>query len=50
MDRTQDSILYIETDIPPRMTCDDYRRAKAQQSSRRRIIGRFRARRAAKTR
>ena len=50
MERVQDSILYIETDIPPRMTCDDYRRAKAQQPSRRRIIGRFRARRAAKTR
>jgi hypothetical protein len=50
MDRTQDSILYIETDIPPRMTCDDWRRAKAQQLSRRRIIGRFRARRAAKQR
>jgi hypothetical protein len=50
MDRAQDSILYIETDIPPRMTCDDYRRAKAQNPSRRRIIGRFRARRTAKMR
>jgi hypothetical protein len=50
MERTQDSILYIETDIPPRMTCDDYRRAKAPQVPRRRIIGRFRARRAAKAR
>jgi hypothetical protein len=50
MDRTQDSIVYIETDIPPRMTCDEYRRAKVQQHSRRRIIDRFRARRAAKSR
>jgi hypothetical protein len=50
MERVQDSILYIETDIPPRMTFDDYRRAKAQQHSRRRIIGRFRARRTVKTR
>jgi hypothetical protein len=50
MERVQDSILYIETDIPPRMTFDEYRRAKAQQHSRRRIVGRFRARRTAKTR
>jgi hypothetical protein len=50
MDRTQDSILYIETDIPPRMTCDEYRRAKAPQHSRRRLISRFRVRRAARPR
>ena len=50
MDRTQDSILYIETDIPPRMTFSDYRRAKAQQHSRRRIIDRLRPRRASKSR
>jgi hypothetical protein len=50
MDRTQDSILYIETDIPPRMTHADWRRSKAQHHSRRRIIGRFRVRRAAKPR
>jgi hypothetical protein len=48
MDRTQDSILYIETDIRPGMTCTDWRRSKVQPPSRRRFIGRIRARRAAK--
>jgi hypothetical protein len=50
MDRTQDSILYIETDIRPGMTCTDWRRAKAQQATRRRLIERLRPRRAAKAR
>ena len=27
MERTQDSIFYIETDIPPHMTANDWRRA-----------------------
>jgi hypothetical protein len=44
MERTQDSILYIETDIPPQMTCSDWRRSKAHP--RRRLISRLRARRA----
>ena len=46
MERTPDSILYIETDIPPQMTCSDWRRAKAPLQ-RRRFISRLRARRAA---
>jgi hypothetical protein len=46
MERNRDSILYIETDIPPQMTCSDWRRAKAQ-APRRRLISRLRARRAA---
>jgi hypothetical protein len=46
MERTPDSILYIETDIPPQMTCSDWKRAKAQ-TGRRRLIPRLRARRAA---
>jgi hypothetical protein len=46
MERTPDSILYIETDIPPQMTCSDWRRAK-QQTPRRRLINRLRGRRAA---
>jgi hypothetical protein len=50
MARTEESIVYIETDIRPGMTFSDYRRARAQQVSRRRIIGRIRARRAAKSR
>jgi hypothetical protein len=45
MERTVDSILYIETDIPPQMTCNDWRRSKAQP--RRRLIDRLRIRRAA---
>lgn len=44
MERTQDSILYIETDIPPQMTCSDWRRSK-QLSPRRRLINRLRGRR-----
>jgi hypothetical protein len=51
MERIQDSILYIETDIRPGMTCTDWRRSKApQHTSRRGFIGRLRARRAAKPR
>jgi hypothetical protein len=46
MDRARDSILYIETDIPPQMTCSDWRRTKAQ-CARRRFISRLRGRRAA---
>lgn len=45
MERTPDSILYIETDIPPQMTCSDWRRSKAP-SARRRLISRLRGRRA----
>jgi hypothetical protein len=44
MERTPDSILYIETDIPPQMTCSDWRRAK-KEPQRRRLISRLRARR-----
>jgi hypothetical protein len=46
MERTPDSILYIETDIPPQMTCSDWRRAKANHP-RWRPLSRLRARRAA---
>jgi hypothetical protein len=46
MERTPDSILYIETDIPPQMTFSDWRRAK-RAPQRRRLITRLRARRAA---
>jgi hypothetical protein len=45
MERMPDSILYIETDIPPQMTFSDWRRAKAH-IPRRRLISRLRARRA----
>jgi hypothetical protein len=45
MERMPDSILYIETDIPPQMTFSDWRRAKAHVP-RRRLISRLRARRA----
>jgi hypothetical protein len=45
MERTVDSILYIETDIPPQMTCSDWRRSKAQP--RRGFISRLFARRGA---
>ena len=45
MERTPDSILYIETDIPPQMTFSDWRRAK-KAPPRRRLISRLRARRA----
>ena len=45
MERIRDSILYIETDIPPQMTCSDWRRAKTQV--RRGLFSRLRARRAA---
>jgi hypothetical protein len=41
----KDSILYIETDIPPQMTCSDWRRSKSHE--RRGLISRLRARRAA---
>jgi hypothetical protein len=44
MERMPDSILYIETDIPPQMTFSDWRRAKAP-APRRRLISRLRARR-----
>jgi hypothetical protein len=44
MERTPDSILYIETDIPPHMTHSDWRRSK--QAPRRRLISRLRGRRA----
>jgi hypothetical protein len=46
MERAADSILYIETDIPPQMTHKDWRRANAPLP-RRRLISRIRARRAA---
>lgn len=46
MERAPDSILYIETDIPPQMTCRDWRRSKAH-GVRRRLISRLRGRRAA---
>ena len=45
MERTPDSILYIETDIPPQMTCSDWKRSK--HAPRRRLFSRLRARRAA---
>ena len=45
MERTPDSILYIETDIPSQMTVSDWRRSR--QAPRRRLFGRLRARRAA---
>jgi len=41
-----DSILYIETDIPPRMTCADYRRAR--RGARRRPLRGLIRRRAAR--
>ena len=50
MERSLDSILYIETDIPRGMTATDWRRARVQRPSRRHFIGRFRARRAVKSR
>jgi hypothetical protein len=50
MERAVDSILYIETDIPRGMTCNDWRRAKAPVSGRARLMARLRARRAAKSR
>ena len=46
MERTPDSILYIETDIPPQMTCSDWKRSKAH-THRRSLVSRLRARRAA---
>ena len=45
MERMPDSILYIETDIPPQMTCSDWRRTKTRVP-RRRLITRLRGRRA----
>jgi hypothetical protein len=50
MARTEDSILYIETDIRPGVTFSDYRRDRPRRVSRRRFIGRLRVRRAAKSR
>ena len=44
MERMPDSILYIETDIPPQMTFSEWRRAK-KEPPRRRLISRLRARR-----
>jgi hypothetical protein len=44
-DSSRYSILYIETDIPPQMTCSEWRRSKALR--RRGLLGRLRARRAA---
>jgi hypothetical protein len=44
MERMPDSILYIETDIPPQMTFSDWRRTKARVP-RRRLIPRLRGRR-----
>ena len=41
MERMPDSILYIETDIPPQMTFSDWRRSKAG-APRRRLISRLR--------
>ena len=41
----RDSILYIETDIPPQMTCSEWRRSKIHL--RRGLLSRLRARRAA---
>lgn len=46
MERTPDPVFYIETDIPPQMTCSDWRRTKTQ-GVRRRLISRLRSRRAA---
>jgi hypothetical protein len=46
MERTPDSILYIETDIPPQMTCRDWQRSKAH-TPRRRLLSRLRGRRSA---
>jgi hypothetical protein len=46
MERMPDSILYIETDIPPEMTFSDWRRSRVPVP-RRRLIARLRARRAA---
>jgi hypothetical protein len=46
MERPSDSISYIETDIPPSMTCSDWRRSRTH-IPRRRLISRLRARRAA---
>jgi hypothetical protein len=46
MERNSESILYIETDIPPQMTCSDWRRSRSHHA-RRRLFTRLRARRAA---
>lgn len=46
VERDRNSIIYIETDIPPQMTCSDWRRSKAHHE-RRRLFSRLRARRAA---
>jgi hypothetical protein len=48
MERIRESILYIETDIPPQMTCSDWRRSKTH-GSRRSLLSRLRARRVAAT-
>jgi hypothetical protein len=45
MERTPDSSFYIETDIPPQMTCSDWRRSRKTQ--RRSLISRLRGARRA---
>ena len=45
MEREVESILYIETDIPPQMTCSAWRRSNHPR--RRRLFGRVFARRSA---
>jgi hypothetical protein len=44
MERNRDSIVYIETDIPPQMTCSEWRRSKTHV--RRGLISWLRSRRA----
>jgi hypothetical protein len=44
----RESIVYIETDIPPQMTCADYKRARA--GGRRRTLRAFLRRRAPRSR
>jgi len=46
VERNPESIIYIETDIPPQMTASDWRRSRSQVS-RRRMFSRLRSRRAA---
>lgn len=45
MERNRESILYIETDIPPQMTCSEWRRSRTTASRRRLLVGRLRGRR-----
>ena len=44
MEPKTESILYIETDIPPQMTCSDWRRSKHTKG--RGLLGRLRLLRA----